>query len=243
MGEMMDLESAQKICSTIEVAFQEIHEYRNATLSEFPRLDHDFYRAVSEQFVGLGFIHLGDLEDLTLSRQNKSFATCIRTFAGDDGAIQGSLFHVKLGGFLRILQIIRVIPNNLKSIDLESEFNNGHFIVTSNSKSGFELSSPPQIDTEYSPGTPLNILLEHHRQRVGDYMSQNKLVAPVVVKTLKDSNQSQARMNVLKSVYRKSIGILSAEELETFGVFTENESLIDVINSRVAKEWRGPTNR
>jgi len=207
--------TASELLKFIEENYKSEHHYASVDLSDFSHVDKRFYQKESEQFTKHQFIHVEDCEDLTISNaQDRTLKRVpIRVMVSQDGTVMVGIYHPKIRSiFLRILLFI--IRQRLgKIIDLETEFEDGSFVVTSNAMAASPMSLPKLISCEYLPkNTKAEDLLKIHTQRVSDH-SQIHKARPRFSKTIEEIRASQNRMNALKAAFRSEIGGITEEEL------------------------------
>jgi HAMP domain-containing protein len=216
----------------LENTFKEKHEYANTSLESFSDLDRGFYETATRAFQAQGFTWVGDVEDLTLTRANPSQRTCARVFVGGGGQIQGAVYHLKIRGAARLFQWIGLIPRQIKVIDLETEFQTGVFIGTTNAPIGHALTHGPRILRQFHRGAGLEQLLEIHRRRVKEHALTNN-ASVVLVGTLASVIESQQRHNLLEALHRKSVNGLTKEELAALGGAWVSENVINEVYREV----------
>lgn len=217
-----------KIRALIENTFKEKHEYIPSSLENHPDLDRGFYMETTAAFQARGFTWLGDLEDATVTKANPSNRTCLRVFVGDGGQIQGGAYHFKIRGWGRVFQWIGLVPRKIKVIDLETEFQNGVFVGTTNAPTGQALTHGPRILRQYHRGAGVERLLEIHRERVKKHALENN-TAIVRVGTIDALIESQQRHNMVEALHRKSVGGVTREELTALGGPLVTEEIIDAV--------------
>src|SRR5687767_14906857 len=118
-------EGAAALLEEQKTLYAGAHKYRRVTAQAFDGLDVDFYEKIRTRLETLGFRYLGDVEDLTVaSSKLVRMHTILRVMVGDVGTVTAAVYHVRMFGFARLLQLIGVLPRNMKIIDLESELTN-----------------------------------------------------------------------------------------------------------------------
>lgn len=220
----------------LENTFKEKHDYINTSLDAYSQLDRKFYEETTRALQAQGFTWVGDVEDTTATKANSSYRTCLRLFVGGGGQIQGAVYHIKIRGWVRALQWFGLIPRRIKVIELETEFQNGVFVGTTNAPIGHALNTGPRILRQYHRGEGLERLLEIHRRRVREYSLKNN-TAVVLVGSMDGVIASQQRHNMLEALHRKSVGGVTREELAALGGPLVSENIIN----EVYKDLRGPS--
>ena len=117
--------------------------------------------------------------------------------------------------WMRCLQWIDVVPKKLSTVDLETEFVDGRFLVTHNSPQAALMKSPPQFDVEVHPAAiSADALLEAHLIRLRRRLAAEPEVKPCVIRTLDDALASQKGQEGIKHAHRKSVGWVTKEEMQ-----------------------------
>lgn len=208
-------DAARKIKDNLESTYVPTHEYVPASPGDFPGLDLAFYDRATADLEAAGFRRLGDMENLTLSRANPSMRTFIRILVSRDGTVGAGIYDIRLRGWARCLQGLGLLPKKLSTVDLETEFPDGRFLVTHNSPQAALMKSPPQFDVEvHSAETGADALLEAHLERLRRRLAAEPAIAPCVVRTLDDALASQKRQDGIKHAFRRSVGWVTREEME-----------------------------
>ena len=102
-----------------------------------------------------------------------------------------------------------------KTLDLETEYSDGSFLVTSTANCGDMMKSPPMIHSKsLSHKATFQEVLEMHRLRMRVYQEMNPAIRPCSVQTTDGLLAAQNRMQALKAAFRNETGAISKEELE-----------------------------
>ena len=212
-GKRQARKDARKIRDLMKKVYVKEHEHRVVDAAEFRHLDLKYYARIAGELKANGFTMLGDIEDLTIRRAHPQLRTFIRCLANDDGTIVAGIFHVGFKGWLKVCQLLGVVRSP-KAFEFETEFSNGCFLLTSNTKSG--LAPPPQIMTEYLPSDASVVdLLRAHEKRVAEYLAQNADVHPVAIRSIQGAIECANRQNAIVSAYRAPMdGMLLEEEMD-----------------------------
>ena len=206
-------EAADEIVAMQKALYSQPHEFRTVAAQEIPGLDLDFYDRTEVAFRTQGFTKIADLEDLTATRQFPAMRTFIRSMVGDDGAVQVGIYHLKMRGLYRLLQTLRIVPRNLKMIDLETEMSDGTFIVTANSLGSDTTGPVPGVARfQHALETGPAALLEAHRQQVQQAGIRDPMTRPVCVATLEELIASQHRLQAIKNRHKASNGYMDSGE-------------------------------
>jgi hypothetical protein len=232
MDQIQIEKTARGVLAGIAARFTERHEYRSVQEEEFKHLDLGYYRRFRLKFEGIGFRYLGDVENVTLRETDGAMIhpVMIRSLVSDDGAICLALYHPKLRSlWIRIL--LFVLRKSIKKIaDFETEFSDGHFVVTSNAAAAGAISSPPQIMNHFCPaGSDPFEVLRIHKERIMEY-SEKSGASPKTVDSLLASRDMQHRLQSLKAVYRGEIGGVTLDELNAMSPGTKE------VNEKVWEE-------
>lgn len=198
---------AQKILDQMKKAYVGKHEYQAVNADDFSNLNLKYYNRTAKKLKSKGFTVLGDIEDLTLSRVQPQFRTFIRCLANKDGTIGAGIFYLCNIECPKILHLTNSALST-KVIDLQTEFSNGCFLLTTNATE--TLSTTPRILVEYLTSDMGAVeLLETHKKRVEEYLAKNSKIHAIPIHSLEEVIDSANRQNMIFSAYGKSIpGIL-----------------------------------
>lgn len=208
--------SAGKLREELDAVFGGEHEYTRIDAAEFQFLDLEFYDAARALLVSLGFRHVADIEDLTLSRANPNMRTFTRAMTADSGLIRAMIFHLRpMGAWMWVLQLARVVPRHIKCVELTSEAPIGKFLVTTPTQGVRHLSTPEVFQIErHARTTPIDELLKRHRERLTRRLTKDQNITPVYVDGYDQLIASFQRANITVSRHRQKLGGLTREELE-----------------------------
>lgn len=206
--------TAESVLQTTRDLYSGRHEYRIVSPSEFAGSDIGYYDWMQAFLESYGFRHIADIENVTLARKMPQTRAFIRSMLSADGTVTAGIYDVRLGGWMRLLQLLHALPRDLRTLDLETEFSDGTFVMTSNSLGADNTSSPPQIrKQQYPRATGPADLLSFHQRAVGEALTQRPDVAPLALSTFDDLLASQHRQQDLKNAYAVSIGFMDRAEL------------------------------
>src|SRR6266496_1781033 len=157
--------TGSKILETIKALSMEKHEYGPARPREFPHLDLTFYDRSEHELDQLGFRSLGDWENLTVSGASTVvMRTFLRLAVSRDGLVTAALYHARTRLVLCLLLSVLGKQPVFKVCEFESEYSDGSFLVTTNSKVASTLRIPPVMIVESKPHhTPIAALSLLHR--------------------------------------------------------------------------------
>ena len=207
--------SARKILDLNKSIYSEVHELAVADASAFAGLDRAFYDRMQAELRARGFRQLADVEDVTMKRLLPSMHSVIRVMLSEDGTIAGGMYHLRVRGWQRLLQVVGVIARRMKIVDLDTELTDGTSITTSDSL-GLDRSAevPGFLKNRLAPGTPLDEMLRQHRESVRSVLSARPSVGIVRITNFRKMIASHRRLQALKIAYKRSIGYVDRRELE-----------------------------
>jgi hypothetical protein len=214
--------AARDILAMLEHTYQPTHQYVRVQPSAFPHLDVRWYEATTRELASKGFRHLADVEDKTITATPGGVLrpVLLRSLISRDGTVMSALYHPRLKPlWLRLLMwLLRKTPG--KVTDMESEFTDASFVVTSNAAAAAALDAPALISSEFLPTTASTLeVLTRHTARVAAHLAERPGVSARVVTTHDEYVASQNRMNALKAAFRGQIGGVTKEELERLSIF------------------------
>jgi hypothetical protein len=208
--------AAKEILDQQRTLYSGHHDYRGADPAEFPHIDVQYYNRMQRRLERLGFTTLGDLEDVTATRVHPNMRTFIRVLRDGEGTTMAGVYDVKVRGWMRMLQLVGVIPADLRTVDLESEVTNGSFVVTANTLGSDTTGDIPGIRrTRLPQKTPVEKAYALHRAALDEVIGEKPGARLVQVLTMSDSIKSQDRLQKLKNRHKRSIGYIDEKELET----------------------------
>ncbi len=207
--------AAKSIHKNLETLYAGLHEFREVTPRDFPHIDPAFYDECERWLAGHGFRKLGDVEDVTLTKVYPNLRTFLRTFVSRDGSVVAACYDIKPKGWMRLLQMCRVVPQNFRTLDLETEFVNGAFLRTSNALGKQLMDAPPSISQNLLPDTtPYPDLLQAHVSAVNEWRQADEGFTPRLHATLADVLAMQHREQDITNAWRKEIGYVTSEEMK-----------------------------
>ena len=184
-----------------------VHEFATVDAGQY-QVDHAFYENGQQLLTSRGYRFLGDCEDLTFRKQS-GLRIPIRTLASGDGVTAAGLYHFRPRWIWRAMG-----GAEAKVLDLETQFADGRWLVTTNATLAGALNSPPAVDSLHLPArTPLLVIADTHTQRLVQFLRANPGVQPVRFNTLDDIQRAQADLQRIKAAHRQAAG-LSKDELE-----------------------------
>jgi uncharacterized protein YozE (UPF0346 family) len=200
-------EKAKELIKHLYEIYSERHEYQIVNANDFRHLDLEYYNKVATLLEKDGFVRLGDIEDITVTRASPYLhRVFIRALVSRDGKIASAIFDAKPKGLISILSWL--LGNRREKVtEFETEFSNGCFILTTHAQASQQIALPLEIIPQYLPKktAPLE-LLTYHQTRVEAYLKQYPDVQPIVIRSLEELLESQHRAEALKSAHRQAQG-------------------------------------
>jgi hypothetical protein len=206
---------AQRIREAKKKIYQTVAEPKIVQADSYSHLDLDFYRATSAALQSRGFRVLGDIDPgqpIPMARP-----LFIRISASADGGVMASVYNYRARGLARLLTPTH---RDVRTIDFESEFSDGTFVVTSNAYAARHLTPPPAISTAYlESDVALHALLSRHLERIAEHVEGRNCRA-VQISSLEDALQSQDRLRQVKAGFELQRGHQVSRE-ELLGIATD----------------------
>lgn len=192
-------DAARKITEEKRKLYSAPHEYAPVRVHDFRWLDARYYDETQRLLESIGFKCFGDVENLSLTAVFPNMRTAIRDLASGDGVVSASVWHFKVRGWLRVLALLRLLKDDLRVVDLGTEFSDGTFLATANNLGLDPSSDVPGIERiQLLYATPIEDALVGHRRRVAEILAQRPGVAPVLARTGRDVREAAARAHALK---------------------------------------------
>lgn len=206
---------ARSLFSSIKSVYAGDHDYVSVDPRAFDWMSLDYYSRMTPALEERGFLHLEDLEDLTLTRAFPLTRTFVRCFTGAEGTIVAGIYDLKPRGWYRLLQMAGAIPKDLRTIDLETELSDGGFVLsTTADRKLASIDIPPEADAGYYPrGMPLDDFLDDHTARVQAKLDANPGLDLIRVHTAVECRAMQTRLQRLKNRFKKDRGYLTAGDI------------------------------
>lgn len=202
---------AKDILEDTKRIYVETHWYKVVDQADFRHLDLGFYETAMRKIEAHRFRQVADVENLTLKESTVDPRTFIRVGLSFDGTIQSAIYQIKPKWWFRLIFFLTGLKLG-KTIEFETEFSDGSFVVTSNARNAALFDSPPLIDSEFLPDEiSVEVLVERHRTRIEDHIYKTD-ASPVQLFSLKDVLESQHRMEKIKSDFRRRVGWIKKSE-------------------------------
>jgi hypothetical protein len=193
------LNDAERITAMQRAVYSGPHEYAPVRVEDFRWLDPLYYDAMQRQLEAAGFRCLGDLENISLSDVLPNMRTAIRNLTGDGGAVTASVWQVKLRGSQRARAFLRLLKGDMRVVEFGTEFSDGTFLTTLNNLGLDSSGDVREIRRMRLPNeTPVEELVEIHRQRVAAFLADHAHVLPVPMRSEREIRGSWARAHALK---------------------------------------------
>lgn len=226
--------AARRILALGKSIYSGAHEYAEVSLGDFGHLDAGFYDGTAASLESAGFVRLGDVADLTVTRAGGIIMpTMVRVLVGDGGTTIAGLYHARVTGSRR------TGAGNFHILDLETALDDGSFVVTTNATMASAITSPPKIDAEFLPvTTPVPELRARHAERVRAALESRPGLRSVSSSTLQEVLALQEAMDRLKTEYRSGRpGVFDEAELRTLAPEGEaGEALARDVHSEMRRQ-------
>ncbi|MBL1178694.1 hypothetical protein [Pantanalinema sp. GBBB05] len=204
---------AQKLLQTVQALYTDQHTFQQVDCNTFRHLDQKFYQQAQKNLEKLGFRHITDIEDVTVTQTNPAHHTFIRVLLSGDRTMVSACYHFPLSWLVRLLQWVGLAPKGGKVIDLESELSDGSFLVTANTLGLDTMADVPGIYRQQLPhNTSAEQLLTRHREKLRELSQAG--IQPVKVNNYEEIEAAQHRLQAIKSGYRASVGFVTDEDID-----------------------------
>ncbi len=237
MENMVFRHGAKNTLKQMQTIYSGEHEYTSADWRNFPRIDIDFYNGNAAFLEKEKFRVLGDIENVTASNAFPWMRTFIRNLASEDGVVSVGMYYLNPRGLTGLICKLLLRMKARGYVDFETEIRSvwtakdadgqerqevrSVFIITSNADLAGRLEQPPQFFAlHYPAATPVDMLLSRHLERVENarkVIHGHQTNHFFEIKNLVDSIAMQHRMELIKTEFRKNIGLVNREELRRIG--------------------------
>ncbi len=213
--------AAHQLLAVIEASYRPTHHYVAVKASSFRHLDIAYYEKATRLLTARGFRVLADVEDTTITATPGGvlMPVMIRSLLSKDGTVMAALYHPRIKPLLLrcLFWVMRKSPG--KVVDMESEFSDGSFVVTTNAASAAAIALPALIAAEYLPRTArVHDVHQRHAERVAAHRQQRSGVTARSIRTHDELIASQNRMNAIKAAFRGEISAITQEEVDQLAV-------------------------
>lgn len=189
---------AESIYSDLVATFSGPHEYRRKLREETAGIDWSEYDRVRGEMQSRGFQQLGGLEDVTMGRAKPQSPNFLELYSGLDGAVMVATYDAY----------------GVHVVDCMSETPDGRLLLTTNAEANKLL--PPanwRVETRSSE-TTCGELVDLHLSRLAALRETERGTRFIPIRSLEDAIASAMRCSGASSEHRRSIGLLTREELD-----------------------------
>lgn len=177
------------------------HEVREIGPHEVPQVPRAEYERAREQLQVLGFRSVGTLEDVTITRSNPALRTYIEVLVHESGTTYAACFYARDPKHPQLV------------VDLETWFEDGTFLVTTNGRLVGMLAAPESIvRNKVDPTAPLDHLWRRHQEAASEHGTRTH-ADPRTVDSLGAVLAAQRAFTARESEHRRALGYLTSEEL------------------------------
>ncbi len=225
-------QDAEKILEPLKAQFRGPHDIVPVSESNFPHLDFSKYSAVDGVLRASTYAYLIDVElrDVSNNDGNIYHPTLIRQYLAKDGSTVASAYLLKpsvrklLELFARGMRNLRwlatpalmmeLAPQRM-ILDLESELEDGRFLVSSNAEAAAMMTAPPTIAHLFFPyQTPYQDIISAHKSRIASLAQGDTFVR---LRTFDETVSMSRRQKRQKDAYRASLDWISRDEMIAMG--------------------------
>ncbi|MGI9263758.1 MAG: hypothetical protein ACR2QU_02440 [Gammaproteobacteria bacterium] len=225
-------DDARRILEPLKEQYQGPHDIVRVSESDFPHLNFSTYTAAGKVLQAAGYRHLADVElrDVSRNKGNLYHPTLIRKFQSTAETTLACLYLLRprLGELVKLFArgmrnlrwistpalMVELLPQRL-ILDLETEWGEGQFVVTSNAEAAAMMTAPPTIDNLFFPyETEFQILLAAHESRVGSISAGSTITQ---IRSYDDSVAMSRRQKLQKDAHRAALDWISKDELTAMG--------------------------
>ena len=200
---LMGVWTARKLFRQNVAVYDSVHRWVESDPAHPPPVPTDGYAKMGEVLVELGMARVASVENDVLSRVYPEFHTYLDLYLSGTGELYVATYRIHHPAL------------DLQVLDVETWFEDGAFLLTSNSPHSLTLDSPPQIDRRVEQDQSPAQLVESHRASLAALLGNGKRARPV--KSAEEVLEAQAQFSRLERDYRRSIGYLKPEELKRMG--------------------------
>jgi hypothetical protein len=212
-----------------------------ATERTHPYVDWKAYYAVRQRVEALGFYHLGDVDVVSLQHDSTLMKRpVLAVFASDDATNVLGHYQLPLRWTVRGI-LARFMGGRGNVFDIGTNFGGGAgvMLATTTAQAAAVWDMPDFIMREtLSRSSPLEQVIQRHRDRVQDYQTQHPAARPVTAHTLRDIVRINDIMEQRKLQWRRDRGWITREELGRLSNNLSSQTLDDLYEAiqNVARE-------
>ncbi|MBP7865077.1 MAG: hypothetical protein KA419_03940 [Acidobacteria bacterium] len=228
--------AAVKLDERLRKVYAPRHEYREVRPEEFPHLDLAWYDRMAEGLRARGFRGKGDLEDLTVSAAFPETRTFIRVMTAEDDTLSAGFYQARVTGpTLKMIQARGM--DSLRVLDLQTEFEDGRFVSTTNAEMSASIQVPAEIIREVHPAeTSADELLQRHRVRLDRFRQGNPGVEAVPMSGMAALIASANRQNALRAAHREGQGgFVTREEIRRIARASDQQTAGEILADEMEK--------
>lgn len=209
-------DAADQIFSDLGKTYSSFHEFIPALPTDFADRDLSFYDHMAQTLCSENFVLLGDVEDRTLTQTYPQNRTFVRILVSNSGSVKAAIFDATPKGYLRLVAWLSGM-RHMKIVELETELQNGHFIITTLAPRT-PMEKPVQIHVIHlSHRTAIRELIAAHMDHLQKQIAVQNGSKERIQRTLNDVLASQGRQLQILHEFRKGVGFgLTEKEKEGF---------------------------
>jgi hypothetical protein len=185
--------------------------------AQFKHLDLAFYERTRAAFEAEGFTHYGDFVIPELKETGTDLRCFLRALVTTDGVCAAACYHPKPVWWWRWLLWILRSPMR-KIFEVETEFSDDVFIISTNAPDSGLLATPPLFFREgFSPMVAPTEMCRRHRAKVAAYLNAHPGVAVRRVTDVVSLVRMQNRHHDVLGAHIQMMRGLSSEDLQRLG--------------------------
>ena len=199
----------------VRALFLPDHEYRSASVENFPWLDREFYDANRNILAAGGYRFLGDMEDATVNRGFTNPRTFQRYMASEDGTVVIQFLHIRL----RWRQRMFMRGSSPYIIGFTVEAEDGRLFQTVHAEHLPELLAPPPEFFRLLFSAPFSAAAAciAFQERYARFRLEHPDFRPRAIRTPEELIASLRRHDALVARHRRQIGSITPEEAIRLG--------------------------
>lgn len=208
----LETQLAEGVLRSIQQGHPPVHRFREVDGSSFPHVSRRFYRTTAAELERLGFVFLGDIEDVTSRETGKPDPrTFLRVMVDAERTTIATFCHIAPPLLWRLAMVLVRIPSTM--VEFESVTVDGRFQTTSNTPN----TRTPRPDTVRLDCAPRSLSVADLHSRHLDNLKQ--LNAPLRrIETVADTIAFQVEQHARVRAHLEAIGWVTREYLLTQGV-------------------------
>jgi hypothetical protein len=205
---------ARKVLTSVRAMVPGRFNTREANPQSHPHVAWKEYDGARRRLETMGFTWVGDVQPTSIPDDSAmTKPNVMRFFIGDGGMVTAAFYRMALR-WTPMGIMARFFGGAGNMLDLVTLFPDGTIVETSNAAPAAVWTDPPFLLREYLvKGTPLHLVVEHHRQRVMARAAANPGLNPVRVGSLLEVVAAADATERAKRAYRQSIGWITRDEL------------------------------